>query len=150
MGRSAAGVIAIRMDDGDRLTVAEVVEQNASLFLASLKGYGRCTALDEFRTQGRGGKGVVAFRVNEITGPVVDGRVVQDDDEVTLMSESGIVLRTRVDKIPKMGRYSRGVQMMDLKNGDRVATLARLPSGGTPNGGANNGNGDKELVTGDQ
>ena len=101
------------------------------------------------RTQGRGGKGVVAFRVNDITGPVVDGRVVQDDDEVTLMSESGIVLRTGVDKIPKMGRYSRGVQMMDLKNGDRVATLARLPSGGTPNGSANNGNGDKEPVTGD-
>jgi len=142
MGRTAAGVIAIRMDDGDRLTIAEVVEPNGSLFLASLKGYGRCTALDEFRTQGRGGKGVIAFRVNDMTGPVVDGRVVQDDDEITLMSESGIVLRTRVDKIPKMGRYSRGVQMMGLKNGDRVATLARLPSGGTPNGSANNGNGD--------
>jgi DNA gyrase subunit A len=150
MGRTAAGVIAIRMDEGDRLTVAEVVEPNGALFLASLKGYGRCTALDEFRTQGRGGKGVIAFRVNDITGPVVDGRVVQDDDEVTLMSESGIVLRTRVEKIPKMGRYSRGVQMMDLKNGDRVATLARLPSGGTPNGGASNGNSDKESVTGDQ
>jgi len=149
MGRTAAGVIAIRMDKGDRLTVAEVVESNGSLFLTSLKGYGRCTALDEFRTQGRGGKGVIAFRVNNITGPVVDGRVVQDDDEVTLMSESGIVLRTRVDKIPKMGRYSRGVQMMDLKNGDRVATLARLPSGGTPNGSANNGNGDTEPVIGD-
>jgi len=147
MGRAAAGVIAIRMDDDDRLTVAEVVEPNGSLFLASLKGYGRCTALDEFRTQGRGGKGVIAFRVNEITGPVVDGRVVQDDDEVTLMSESGIVLRTRVERIPKMGRYSRGVQMMDLKNGDRVATLARLPNGGTPNGSANNG--DKEPVNGD-
>jgi len=142
MGRSAAGVIAIRMDEGDRLTVAEVVEPHASLFLASLKGYGRCTALDEFRTQGRGGKGVVAYRVNDITGPVVDGRVVQDDDEVMLMSESGIVLRTRVERIPKMGRYTRGVQMMGLKNGDRVATLARLPSGGTPNGSANSGNVD--------
>jgi len=147
MGRTAAGVIAIRMDDGDRLTVAEVVEPNGSLFLASLKGYGRCTALDEFRTQGRGGKGVVAFRVNEITGPVVDGHVVQDDDEVTLMSESGIVLRTRVEKIPKMGRYTRGVQMMHLNNGDRVATIARLPNGGTPNGSTNNS--DKESVTGD-
>ncbi len=150
MGRAAAGVIAIRMDESDRLTIAEVVEPQGALFLASLKGYGRCTALDEFRTQGRGGKGVVAYRVNEKTGPVVDGRVVQDNDEVTLMSESGIVLRTGVDKIPKMGRYTRGVQMMDLKNGDRVATLARLPSGGTPNGSANNGNGDKESVTGDE
>jgi DNA gyrase subunit A len=137
MGRTAAGVIAIRMDDEDCLTVAEVVEPQGVLFLASLKGYGRCTMLDEFRTQGRGGKGVIAYRVNDMTGPIVDGRVVQDDDEVTLMSEGGIVLRTRVDQIPKMGRYTRGVQMMDLKNGDRVATLARLPSGG-----ANNNNGD--------
>ncbi len=140
MGRTAAGVIAMRLDDGDQLTVAEVVEPHGALFLASLKGYGRCTVLDEFRTQGRGGKGVVAYRVNEKTGPVVDGRVVQDDDEITLMSEGGIVLRTRVDKIPKMGRYTRGVQMMGLKDGDRVATLARLPSGG-----ANNGNGDNNT-----
>jgi len=140
MGRGAAGVIAIRMDEGDKLTVAEVVEPQGALFLASLRGYGRCTMLDEFRTQGRGGKGVVAYRVNEKTGLVVDGRVVQDDDEVTLMSEGGIVLRTRVEQIPKMGRYTRGVQMMDLKNGDRVATLARLP-----NGGANNGNGDSNT-----
>ncbi len=140
MGRTAAGVIAIRMEEGDRLTIAEVVEPNGSLFLASLKGYGRCTALDEFRTQGRGGKGVYAYRINDKTGPVVDGRVVQDDDEVTLMSENGIILRTSVDKIPKMGRYTRGVQMMHLDDGDRVATIARLPSGGENGGnGARNG-----------
>mgnify|MGYP000122182996 CR=1 FL=1 len=145
MGRTAAGVIAIRMNEDDRLTVAEVVEPHGALFLASLKGYGRCTVLDEFRTQGRGGKGVIAYRINDMTGPIVDGRVVQDDDEVTLMSEGGIVLRTRVDKIPKMGRYTRGVQMMDLKDGDRVASLARLPSGG-----ANNGNGDTSNGNGEE
>jgi DNA gyrase subunit A len=143
MGRTAAGVIAIRMDEGDRLTIAEVVEPNGSLFLASLKGFGRCTALDEFRTQGRGGKGVYAYRINDKTGPVVDGRVVQDDDEVTLMSENGIILRTSVDKIPKMGRNTRGVQMMHLGDGDRVATIARLPSGGENNSnGVSNGNGE--------
>ncbi|MBN2390149.1 MAG: DNA gyrase subunit A, partial [Anaerolineae bacterium] len=145
MGRSAAGVIAIRMNKDDRLTVAEVVEPQGALFLVSLKGYGRCTVLDEFRTQGRGGKGVIAYRINDMTGPIVDGRAVQDDDEITLMSEGGIVLRTRVDKIPKMGRYTRGVQMMDLKDGDRVASLARLPSGG-----ANNGNGDTSNGNGEE
>ncbi len=144
MGRTAAGVIAIRMGESDRLTIAEVVEPNGSLFLASLKGYGRCTALDEFRTQGRGGKGVYAYRINDKTGPVVDGRVVQDDDEVTLMSENGIILRTSVDKIPKMGRYTRGVQMMHLDNGDRVATMARLPNGGENNSnGVSSGSGEK-------
>jgi len=152
MGRAAAGVIAISLEEGDRLSVAEVVEPDGSLFLVSLKGFGRCTLLDEFRTQGRGGKGVQAYRANDKSGPVVDGRVVQDDDEITLMSENGIVLRIRVDKIPKMGRYTRGVQMMDLKNGDRVATIARLPSGGESNGNGDtaSNNGDEELVTGDE
>ncbi len=126
VGRTAAGVIGIRMDDGDGLTVAEVVEPEASLFLTSLHGYGRCTSLEEFRAQGRGGKGVRAYRVTKQTGPVVDGRVVQDEDEITLMSEDGIIIRTRVERIPKMGRYSRGVKMMDLKEGDRVASVARL------------------------
>jgi DNA gyrase subunit A len=148
MGRTAAGVVAIRMDDGDHLTVAGVVEPNGALFLASLKGYGRCTLLDEFRVQGRGGKGVIAYRINDKTGPIVDGRVVQDDDEIMLMSENGIVLRTGVAQIPKMGRYTRGVQMMDLKGSDRVASLARLPSGGE-NGNGSTNSGEKEPVGGD-
>jgi DNA gyrase subunit A len=126
MSRMAAGVIGIRMDDGDGLTVAEIVEPEASLFLASLHGYGRCTSLEEFHAQRRGGKGVRAYRVTQDTGPVVDGRVVQDEDEITLMSEDGIIIRTRVERVPKMGRYSRGVKMMDLKEGDRVASVARL------------------------
>ncbi len=133
MGRTAAGVIAIRMNKDDQLIVAEVVEPGGSLFLASLNGYGRCTRLDEFRTQRRGGKGVYAYKINEITGPVVDGRVVQDDDGLMLMSENGIILRTRVAKMPKMGRYSRGVQTMDLKDGDSVASVARLFKGGEDN-----------------
>jgi DNA gyrase subunit A len=129
MGRGAAGVIGIRLQDGDRVTVAEVVEPEGWLFLASLKGYGRRTNLEEFRVQYRAGKGIRAYNVTRITGPVVDGRVVQEDDEVTLMSEGGIILRTPVSRIPEMGRYSRGVQMMDLKEADRVASVARLFNG---------------------
>ncbi len=129
MGRTAMGVIGIRLDEGDQVTVAEVVEPGGSLFLASMRGYGRSTLLDEFRRQGRGGKGVCAYKINKTTGPVVNGRVVQDDDEITIMSEGGIILRTRVSRIPKMGRYTRGVHMMDLKKGDRVASVARLLNG---------------------
>ncbi len=129
MGRTAVGVIAMRFDEGDRIAVAEIVESEGKLFLASEKGYGRCTSLEEFRRQGRGGKGVRAYRVTDTTGPIVDGRVVQNEDEVTLMSESGIILRTLVSSIPEMGRSSRGVRMMDLKDGDRVASVARLFNG---------------------
>ncbi|MBN1248888.1 MAG: DNA gyrase subunit A, partial [Anaerolineae bacterium] len=126
MGRGARGVIGMRLDEGDRVAVAEVVEPGGKLFLGSSTGYGRCTPLEEFRTQRRGGRGVRAYKVSKITGPISDGRVVQDEDELTLMSETGIILRTKVVRIPELGRYTRGVRMMDLKEGDRVASVARL------------------------
>lgn len=126
MGRTARGVIGIRLEQGDKVTGADVVEPNADLFVASWKGYGRRTALADFRTQGRGGKGIWAYKVSKTTGPVVDAHVVHENDEVSLISEGGIVIRTPVANIPTMGRYSRGVQLMDLKEGDRVASVARL------------------------
>ncbi|MBN2002294.1 MAG: DNA gyrase subunit A [Anaerolineae bacterium] len=129
MGRTATGVIAIRLEDDDHVIVAEIPEPGSALFLASLKGYGRCTDVEEFRTQGRGGKGIRAYNVSEKTGLLVDGRVVQHSDEITMISDGGIILRTSVRRIPRMGRYSSGVQMMDLKNGDRLASIARLFNG---------------------
>ena len=129
MGRTAAGVIAMRLKAGDRVAIAEVVEPDAKLFLASQRGFGRCTPLSEFRAQSRGGQGIIAYKVSEITGTIVDGRIVRDEDELTLMSEMGIILRTQVARIPQMGRYTRGVAMMDLKEGDYVASIARLLNG---------------------
>jgi len=126
MGRTARGVIGIRLEGDDRVTGADVVESGADLFVASWKGYGRRTSLKEFRTQGRGGKGIWAYKVSRMTGPVVDARVVHENDEISLISEGGIVIRTPAANIPTMGRYTRGVQMMDLKEGDRVASVARL------------------------
>jgi DNA gyrase subunit A len=126
VGRTAMGVIGVRLQEDDRVAVAEVIEPGAQLFLATRSGYGRCTPLTEFSPQHRGGKGVIAYRTNQHTGLIADGRVVLDDDEVTLMSEGGIILRTQVARIPVMGRYTRGVRMMDLKAGDRVASIARL------------------------
>ncbi len=139
MGRTAAGVRAIRLIEGDRVALAEVIEPGGKLFLASQKGYGRCTDLEEFTAQRRGGKGLRAYKVSDDSGPVVDGRVVQDEDELTLMSESGIILRTQIDKVPVMGRYSRGVRMMDLKERDAVASVARLLAGAGNEQGDDNG-----------
>jgi len=130
MGRTARGVIAIRLEEGDRVSGADVVEPDADLFVTSRQGYGRRTALEEFRTQGRGGKGIWAYKVSKTTGPVVDARVVRENDEISLISEGGIVIRTPVANIPQMGRYTRGVQMIDLKEGDRVASVARLEEEG--------------------
>ena len=110
--------------------MAEVIEPGGLLFLVTQNGYGRCTPLDAFRVQRRGGKGVRAYSGLDITGLVADGRVVQPEDELTLISEGGILIRTQVTLIPTMGRYSRGVHMMDLKEGDSVASIARLLNSG--------------------
>jgi DNA gyrase subunit A len=128
MGRTAAGVRAIKLSDQDSVAVAEVVELDGLLFLITQKGYGRCTPLDAFRVQHRGGKGVRAYNGLEITGPVTDGCIVALEDELTVISEGGIILRLEVSRIPSMGRYSRGVRIVDLKEGDRVASIARLLS----------------------
>lgn len=129
MGRNARGVISMRLNAKDNITSMEVVEPGGDLFIASENGYGRRTGLEEFSPQGRGGKGVRAYSINAKTGPVTAARVVQPADEITLISQNGIVIRTRVADIPQMGRYSRGVQLIDLKEGDRVASIARLPEG---------------------
>ncbi len=126
MGRTARGVIGMRLEPGDQIAGADVVEPEGALFVASLRGFGRRTPLTEFPRQGRGGKGVWAYKTSQTTGPVVDARVVREDDEISLISEGGIVIRTPVANIPEMGRYTRGVQMMSLKEGDRVASVARL------------------------
>lgn len=126
MGRTARGVTAIRLAENDAVTSMEVVEPGGDLFISTVKGYGRRTTLEEFRTQRRGGKGVRAYKIGKQTGLVTAARVVQEQDEITLISEGGIVLRTRISAIPQMGRYSRGVRLMDLKDGDRVASVARL------------------------
>ncbi len=129
MGRTARGVRAVRLRPGDRLAAAEVVEPGGSLLIVSLYGYGKRTPLEAFPTRNRGGKGVIAYRPTARTGPVVGARVVQEPDEITLISENGIILRTHVRTIYVMGRTARGVRLMDLREGDAVSAVARLAGG---------------------
>ncbi len=126
MGRTAAGVKAITLEEGDAVTSMEVVLPHADFLVVAVNGYGRRTALEEFSPQHRGGKGLRAFKVSARTGPVTSGRVVQETDDVILISESGQILRAHVADIPRMGRATQGVRLMDLKAGDRVASVARL------------------------
>ncbi len=126
MGRTARGVRAITLRPGDHLAAAEVIEEGGSLLIVSLYGYGKRTPLDTFPTRNRGGQGVIAYKPTPRTGPVIAARVVQPTDEITLISENGIILRTRVKQISQMGRTARGVHLMDLKAGDAISAVARL------------------------
>jgi DNA gyrase subunit A len=126
MGRSASGVNAIKLDPDDRVCSAGVVADTASdLLLVTAGGYGKRTALDEFATKGRYGKGVRCLGGRqEQTGVVSAARVVHPEDEVTLISSGGMVLRASVGDIPQMGRAARGSKVMDLKKGDRIRSVA--------------------------
>ena len=129
MGRTAAGVYAMRLEEDDQLTGADVVTPDSDLLLITEKGYGKRTALTEFRTQSRYGKGVRAMTLGNLTGKIVSSRVVTEDDEVTFISASGIILRTAVNTISRQGRFSRGVTVMDPKAGDLIVSVAIVRAG---------------------
>ncbi len=124
MGRTAAGVYAMRLREDDYITGADVVVPDCDLLLITEKGYGKRTTLTEFRHQSRYGIGVRVMMLSDLTGKIVSARVVAEGDEVTFISANGIILRTEVDVISRQSRHSRGVRVMDLKEGDLVASVA--------------------------
>jgi len=128
MGRTAAGVTAIRLDDDDELTSMEVVEQDGYLLVVTTGGYGKRTPLDEYPVKGRATRGVQTIdkKALDIIGNIAAARVVQSADDVTMISANGIVLRTKVQAISQSGRSARGVRLMDVGEGNSVASLARI------------------------
>ncbi len=133
MGRAAAGVNGIKLIPGDYVASACIVEQHpepvegpeAELLIVTTKGYGKRTPLGEFPVKGRYGKGVRCLGgKRERTGVIAAARVVHLDDEVTLISSEGMVLRTRVADIPQMGRGARGAKVMKLNPGDEATSVA--------------------------
>ncbi len=129
MGRQAMGVIGIRIRPGDRLAAMEVVEPEGYLLVVTKKGFGKRTALTEYSPKGRATMGVMTIdkRATKAIGKIAEARVVQDGDEISLISTGGIVIRLAVKTISVQGRATRGVTVMDLGDGDTVAAMARIP-----------------------
>jgi DNA gyrase subunit A len=117
------GVYAIRLEPGDRVVSASVVNPSADLLIVTTKGYGKRTPLTAFRTQGRYTKGVLCFKGRN-AGVVAEAGVVRPEDQITFITAGGIALRTHAREISQLGRYSRGVTIMDLKPGDEIASMA--------------------------
>ncbi len=128
MGRHASGVIGIRLKAGDEVIGMDVVEPGGDLLVVTANGYGKRTPLSEYPVKGRATGGVRTLDPKALpkTGPLVAARVVQEKDQVILLSAKGLALRLRVKDIPRKGRVTRGSRLMDLKDGDTVAAVARL------------------------
>ncbi len=129
MGRQAMGVIGIRMRAGDQLAAMEVVEPNGDLLVITEKGFGKRTHLSEYSPKGRATMGVATIDKHafESIGRIREARVVQEKDEISLISSGGIVIRMAVADISTQSRATRGVTIMNLEDGDTVAAIARIP-----------------------
>jgi DNA gyrase subunit A len=128
MGRTAAGVTAIRLDDGDFVTSMEVVEPDGELLVVAANGYGKRTAFREYSAKGRATMGVatIAHRNLETTGRIVSARAVREEDDITLITTNGQTLRLKVAEVRQSGRSTMGTRLINVKDGDSVASVARL------------------------
>ena len=124
MGRQARGVHGIRLNDMDEVVGMDTVKEDSEVLTVTEEGYGKRTSATEYRVQQRGGKGVINMKVTEKTGAVVGLKVVTPNQELMLITQEGIVIRTNVDEISVISRNTQGVTLMKTDNGDRVASLA--------------------------
>ncbi len=138
MGRQAAGVKAINIKANDQVAGMEVVEPGGDLLIVTTKGYGKRTPLKQYAAKGRGTSGMLTIDVKALStvGTIAAVRVVQDADEVTIISTGGVVLRTKVKDIKQAGRATRGVRLMNVAGGDSVATVARIATADLKRAGA--------------
>ncbi len=126
LGRTAAGVKAITLNDGDEVIGAEIIEDGLKLLIVSENGYGKCTDTDSFRVQSRGGKGLKAYKVTEKTGNAVGIAMVNDNEELMLVTSEGVIIRIRVKDISTVGRIAQGVKLINIDNGVTVMSIAKI------------------------
>ena len=128
MGRSASGVRAMRLKkQGDYIAGMEFIEPNALLLTVTERGYGKCTPLEEYTAKGRGGGGMRTMSSDlSATGQLVAARVVQPTDQITIITAAGVALRQKVSTIPVSGRSARGSRLINVREDDVVASVARL------------------------
>ncbi len=130
MGRNARGVNGIKLTDGDAVAglVATDEADERALLTVTRNGYGKRTPLSEYRTQSRYGKGLIDIKTDDRNGPVATVKAVDADDHLVMMSERGQIVRTRVDEVSTVGRNTMGVIVMDVEDGDAVASVDVLPA----------------------
>jgi DNA gyrase subunit A len=127
MGRSAVGVWGIRLEDGDEVRDMVVTDGTGSLLTVCENGYGKRTPVEDYRSQSRGGKGIIDIKTSDRNGKVVNLLAVADDDEVMLITKDGQIVRTKVDQISVVGRNTQGVRCIALNDGDKLVSVARIP-----------------------
>ena len=125
MGRSAGGVRGIKLKD-DQKVISLIIAHDGSVLTTTENGYGKRTAMDDYPRHGRGGQGVIAIQTTDRNGSVVGAELVQDDDEMMLITSGGTLVRTRVEEVSVMGRNTQGVRLIRLGDSEQLTGMARI------------------------
>ena len=125
-GRTSMGVRGMNLSDRDEVVGMQLDIQGEYLLIVSEKGMGKLTKMDEFTPQNRGGKGVKCYKIMEKTGDVVGVKAVDIDDEIMIINTDGIVIRTECEGISVLGRITSGVKLINLKENEEVASIAKV------------------------
>jgi DNA gyrase subunit A len=130
MGRNARGVTGMRLDEDDKVVGMEIAKpddfKNGQILTVTEKGFGKRTALEEYRVQGRGGSGIKTMSVTDKNGPLVAVRQVRNEDQILIASTQGKVIRTSVSEISEVGRIAQGVRLISLEDGEIVGAVAKI------------------------
>ena len=125
-GRNSMGVIGMNLLDGDEVVGMQLNTQGEYLLIASEKGLGKCTRMDEFYAQNRGGKGVKCYKITEKTGNIIGIKAVNDENEIMIITTGGIVIRMKVEDISVLGRITSGVKLINMDEDVTIASIARV------------------------
>jgi DNA gyrase subunit A len=126
MGRATYGVAGIRLTEGDRVVGMLLVDPQATILTVCEKGYGKRTGFDAYRRQSRGGKGIINIKAGDRNGGVIALKAVLGTDDLILITQKGIVIRTAVSGIREMGRAAQGVRLITLEEGDQLVSVANV------------------------
>jgi DNA gyrase subunit A len=155
MGRQATGVRGMRLADGQRVVcMLAARDESKAVLTATENGFGKRTPMNEYPRHGRGGQGVISIQTSERNGAAVGAVLVDDNDEVMLISTGGVLIRTRVEQIREQGRSTQGVTLISLGEGEKLAGLERIEERELENGNGNwnggHGNGGEPHGEGEE
>ncbi len=125
MGRASMGVRSMRLEEGDTVISMAVIEDGAQVLGITANGYGKRTEVDEYREQGRNGKGIIAMNLTDKTGPLAAQLLVRPEEDILLITDDGTIIRTSVNDIRVCGRNTQGVRLMRVAEGSQVVGVAR-------------------------
>ena len=128
MGRIAAGVRAIQLEEGDEVVAMELAEKDEELLVVTQAGYGKRTPVKDYKIQARGGKGLLTYDKAKFkkTGELIGAMAVNENDEIMLINSDGIIIRIKAEDVSRLGRATQGVRIMKVAEDANIIAMAKV------------------------